>query len=100
VSPLLIAIGNLDFWFEVLDEYSGPEAARCGWLASQWTSFGDDITDADWVVLMHHAELLIAEWRARKKIADFANEINVPTTLDTATNRFLDAITKPYRRVA
>jgi hypothetical protein len=70
--PLLTSIGNLPEWFELMDGYRGAERDRAKYLADQLTAFGDEITDAEWVKLMHAAELLIAEWRARNSITETA----------------------------
>jgi hypothetical protein len=53
-------IGNLDMWFEALDGFTGLEANRSAWLATQWSVYGEE---ADWNALRADAELVIAEWR-------------------------------------
>jgi hypothetical protein len=107
MSPLLIALGDLTEWFELMDDYEGKEVNRAAWLATQWSVYGEENSDAEWVELRHTAELLIAEWRAQRNadtIAPKAPEIKdfrpVPTTIDEATTRLCDDIIRTVRRVA
>jgi len=59
-TAALDEIGNLDMWFEALDGFTGLEANRSAWLATQWSVYGEE---ADWNALRADAELVIAEWR-------------------------------------
>lgn len=106
MSPLLISLGDLTEWFELMDDYRGAEWDRAKYLCDQFTAFGDEISHDDWVVLMHQAELLIAEWKARKTIAETAENLNRELleaagmrALNEATTRLCDDIIRT-RRVA
>lgn len=107
MSPLLLALGDLTEWFELMDDYRGAERDRASYLADQWTARGDEISHDEWVVLMHQAEQLIAEWKARKTIAETAENLNRELretsgmqALHEATNRLCDDIIRTVRRVA
>jgi hypothetical protein len=107
LNPLLLALGDLTEWFELMDDYRGAERDRAKYLCDQFTAFGDEISHDDWVVLMHQAELLIAEWKARKTIAETAENLNRELletagihTLSEATAYGLDRIIRTVRRVA
>ncbi len=84
----LDAIGNLDTWFEALDGYTGTEANRSAWLATQWSVYGEE---ADWNALRADAELVIAEWRKTKPAS-------IPSINDVAALVCAD-ITRGFDRI-
>lgn len=49
--------------FQLMDEYSGPEADRVSYLAGQFTCFGDDLSDAEISTNLSEAEAIVLNWR-------------------------------------
>lgn len=74
-SALIEAIGNTEYWFDALDQYQGEEADRIAWLAGEWTSYGDDLTEAERHWNLQAATALVREWKARRNIADLAASV-------------------------
>lgn len=54
---------ELQFCFDLLDHYAGEESKRVHWLADQWTSYGQDLSEAEWAKLEDEAAEVIALWR-------------------------------------
>ena len=63
------APANLQTAFEMLDAYHGPVSERRHWLANQWTSWDEDVSDARWAELERDADAVIRAWVARSKAA-------------------------------
>lgn len=60
---------EIEFCFDLLDHYHGPESERTHWLANQFTSFSDDPSEAEWAALEADAAGIIEQWRAARRVA-------------------------------
>ena len=59
-------IRSSDF-FDLLDDYTGPEELRAAYLAGQWTCWGDDEpSEYEWACMLTDAQAVICDWRGAR----------------------------------
>jgi hypothetical protein len=67
--PVQVTQDELTFCYELLDAYAGEESKRVHWLADQWTSYGQELSEAEWARLEAKAEEIIGLWREARRVA-------------------------------